>query len=53
MAGVTWQLAQASLVHPLSFVILILSGILILKYNINTTWLILAGALSGLLFHLG
>lgn len=53
MAGVTWQLAQASLVHPLSFVILILSGILILKYNINTTWLILAGALSGLLFRLG
>jgi chromate transporter len=53
MAGVTWQLARASLVHPVSFAILILSGILILKYNINTTWLILAGALSGLLFHLG
>ena len=53
MAGVIWQLAQASLVHPVSFAILILSGILILKYNINTTWLILAGALTGFLFHLG
>jgi chromate transporter len=53
MAGVTWQLARASLVHPVSFAILVLSGILILKYNINTTWLILAGALSGFLFHLG
>lgn len=53
MAGVTWQLARVSLIHPLSIVILLISGILILKYNINTTWLILAGALSGFLFRLG
>lgn len=53
MAGVTWQLARVSLFNPISFVILLISGILILKYNINTTWLIFAGALSGFLFHLG
>ena len=53
MAGVTWHLARVSLVSPISFAILLISGILILKYNINTTWLILAGALSGFLFRLG
>jgi chromate transporter len=53
MAGVTWQLASASLTQPLSIILLALSGFFILKYQINTTWLILAGALSGFLFRLG
>jgi chromate transporter len=53
MAGVTWQLARNSLTHPLSIILLLLSGIFILKYHVNTTWLILAGALSGILFRCG
>jgi len=53
MAGVSWHLARASLVHPLSFIILLLSGVFLLKYHVNTTWLILAGALAGFLLHMG
>jgi chromate transporter len=53
MAGVSWHLARASLIHPLSFILLLLSGVFLYKYRLNTTWLILAGALAGFLFHIG
>lgn len=53
MAGVSWHLARASLIHPLSYIILLLTGIFILKYHVNTTWLILAGALAGFIFRMG
>ena len=53
MAGVTWQLAVSSLTTPISFIILLVTGALLLLYKVNTTWLILAGALTGLLFRSG
>jgi chromate transporter len=53
MAGVSWHLARASLIHPLSYIILLLTGIFIIKYRVNTTWLILAGALAGFMFRMG
>ena len=53
MAGVSWHLARASLIQPLSVIILLLSGLFLIKYRLNTTWLILAGALAGFLFHMG
>ena len=53
MAGVSWQLARSSLISPQSFLLLLIAGILLLKYNVNTTWLILAGGLAGYLFRLG
>lgn len=48
MAAVTWQLGRASLVDPLTAGISLAALVLLLRYNLNTTWLIAGGALLGL-----
>jgi chromate transporter len=49
MAAVTWQLGRASLVDLLTIVVALAAFGLLLRFKINSTWLILAGALIGLL----
>jgi chromate transporter len=49
MAAVTWRLGQASLVDPLTIGIALVSLGLLIRFNINTTWLIAGGAILGLL----
>lgn len=48
MAGVTLQLGQASLIDPLTIVMMILAVVVLVRYKINATWLVLAGAAVGL-----
>jgi chromate transporter len=49
MAAVTWQLGRASLVDPLTVVLALVALGLLLYYKINATWLVLGGAVAGLL----
>ena len=49
MAAVTWQLARSSVVDVLTVVIAVAALTLLLRFKLNTTWLILGGALVGLL----
>ena len=49
MAGVLIQIAIHTFAAPLSIVLALASAVLILKFKINSTWLILAGALVGFL----
>jgi len=49
MAAVTWQLGRASLVDPLTIVVALAALGLLLRFKLNSTWLILAGALIGFL----
>jgi chromate transporter len=49
MAAVTWQLGRASLVDPLTVGLAVGSLALLLRFAINSSWLVLAGALVGLL----
>jgi chromate transporter len=49
MAAVTWQLARASLVDPLTLAMAALALMLLVRVKLNSTWLILGGALVGLL----
>lgn len=49
MAAVTWQLGNASLIDPLTILIALASLILLIRFKVNSTWLILGGALIGLL----
>jgi len=54
MAAVTWQLGAASLTDPLAVLIALVSLVLLIWFKINSTWLIVGGALTGLLswaFH--
>jgi chromate transporter len=50
MAAVTWQLGRASLVDPLTLGIAIAALVLSLRFKLNSTWLVLGGALVGLLW---
>ncbi|MBE7553317.1 MAG: chromate efflux transporter [Anaerolineales bacterium] len=49
MAAVTWQLGRASLVDPLTIALALAAAVLLLRYKVNSTWLIAGGALIGLL----
>jgi chromate transporter len=50
MAVVTWHLGRSALVDPLTVGVAILAAVAILKYRVNSVWLIAAGALAGWLF---
>ena len=49
MGGVTWQLGRSSIVDPLTALIAIISLVLLVRFKVNSTWLIAGGALAGLL----
>jgi chromate transporter len=49
MAGVTVQLGGDALVDPLTILLAVISLVLLVRWRINSTWLILGGAAVGLL----
>ena len=49
MAGVTWTLGRTALVNWQMVVIAIVSAIAIVRFKINSAWLVLAGAIVGFL----
>jgi chromate transporter len=49
MAGVTWQLGRASLTDPLTVLMALISFALLIRFKVNSTWIIIGGALIGLL----
>jgi chromate transporter len=49
MAAVTWQLGRASLTGPLTIIIALFSFVLLIRFKVNSTWLIAAGGFIGLL----
>lgn len=52
IAGVTWQLGSASLVDLLTISLALLSLWLLVRFKINSTWLIAGGAIVGLLIKI-
>ena len=52
MAAVTFQLASASLTDFYAAAIAITALVLLLRYKVNSTWLIAGGAMAGFLFSL-
>jgi chromate transporter len=49
MAAVAWQLGRGSLTDWLSILITLITFVLLIRFKINSTWLIAGGALIGLL----
>jgi chromate transporter len=49
MAAVTWQLGRASFTDPLTVLIALVSFGLLIRFRVNSTWLIAGGAMIGLL----
>jgi chromate transporter len=51
MAGVTWQLGREAIVDVPTAALTVVAGILLFRFRINSAWLVLGGAVSGLLIH--
>lgn len=49
MAAVTWQLGQSALVDPVTIVLGLVALVLLLRFRVNSTWLIAGGAIVGML----
>jgi chromate transporter len=49
MGVVTWELGKAALIDPLSIGMAALSTLLLFRFRVNSAWLILGGAMVGLL----
>jgi chromate transporter len=49
MAAVTWRLGRASMIDPVTILITVVSLVLLLRFKVNSTWLIVGGALVGFL----
>jgi chromate transporter len=47
MVVVSWQLGRAALVDPLTLGLAIASLIALLRFRVNSAWLILAGGVLG------
>ena len=49
MAAVTWQLAQSAILDLYTAGLAVLAAILLIRFRINSVWLVLGGAAAGLL----
>ncbi|SET75551.1 chromate efflux transporter [Stigmatella erecta] len=49
MATVTWQLGRAALVDAWTVGLALLSAVLLLRFRLNSAWLVLGGSLAGIL----
>src|SRR5687767_5300013 len=48
MAAVTWLLGRDAIVDPLTASIAIAAAVLLIRFRVNSTWLVFAGAIVGL-----
>ena len=48
MAGVTWQLTNRAVTDGPTAVVAILSAVILLRFKVNSAWLVLGGAVAGL-----
>ena len=51
MAVVSWQLGRAALVDPLTIGLALASLVALVRFRINSIWLILGGGILGWLLH--
>jgi chromate transporter len=51
MASVAWTLARNAIVDPPGVLVALLAAALLLRSRLNSVWLLLAGAIAGLLAH--
>lgn len=51
MAGVTWQLGRTAIVDWLTLGIAAVAAVLLVRYHVNSAWLVLGGGLIGLAYR--
>jgi chromate transporter len=53
MVAVAWELGRAAIVDWLTATLALAAALLLVRFKVNSTWLIAGGAIAGLLYHLG
>lgn len=51
MAAVTWELGRAALVDWLTALLAVLAAILLIRFKLNSVWLVLGGGIVGLVYR--
>jgi chromate transporter len=51
MAGVTWTLGLAAIIDWMTVAIALLSGIALVRFKVNSAWLVIGGAVLGAIVH--
>jgi chromate transporter len=51
MAAVTWELGRAAIVDPLTAVLALIAAVLLVRFHVNSAWLVLAGGVLGVIAH--
>ena len=51
MAFVTWQLGRAALVDAVTVALAVAAAVVLLRFRVNSAWLVLGGAAVGLLLR--
>lgn len=49
MLSVAWDLGVAAIIDPITALLAVISAVLIFRYRVNTTWIILLGAIVGII----
>lgn len=52
MAAVTWQLARSAITDWFTAVLAVASGVLLIRWRVNSVWLIIGGGAAGLAYRL-
>ncbi len=52
MVAVTWELGRAAIVDWLTLALVLIAAVLLLRFKVNSTWLIAGGGAAGLLAQL-
>ena len=52
MAVVAWQLGRAAIVDAATTLLAILSAVLLMRYRVNSAWLVFAGAALGMILRM-
>jgi chromate transporter len=52
MAVVSWRLGRAALIDPLTIILFAIAALLLLRFRVNSTWLVAGGAAVGWISHL-
>jgi chromate transporter len=48
MTAVTWTLGRAAIVDVVTLLLAVLAGVLLVRFKVNSTWLVLGGGLFAL-----
>lgn len=51
MAVVTWQLGRAAFVDAPTVLLAVISAVLLIRFRVNSAWLVFGGGVAGLLLH--